>query len=120
MPGPGSGLTWTMQDQIALYLSTSLKSQHVKRFDYAARTNTYQRINISNCRLILSRRCGMSNHRLSYDYPTMLSPPSTGITAPLIQVMLGSARAVNTFATSSGVVKRPPGLMARALATYGS
>lgn len=37
-------------------------------------------------------------------------PLSTGMTAPLIYVTTGSARATSTFATSSVVVMRPPGL----------
>ncbi len=77
---------------------------------------------------ILSDRQGMSNDVTTFRltmvcraadarwerYPTMLSPASTGITAPLIQVMSGSARATRVFATCSGVVRRPRGLRLRA------
>ena len=50
----------------------------------------------------------------------MIPPAFTGVTAPLIQVTAGSARATSTFVTSLVVVKRARGLRSIARATYGS
>src|SRR5438067_1431289 len=60
------------------------------------------------------------DQRLGVAHPTISSPPSTPITLPVIQYVSGCDSTTIAFATSSGVVRRPPGLRRRACAMISS
>src|SRR5215470_16853691 len=60
------------------------------------------------------------NYRLRVAHPTISSPPSTPITLPVIQYVSGCESTTMALATSSGVVRRPPGLRRRACAMISS
>src|SRR5207244_11425438 len=57
---------------------------------------------------------------LEVAHPTTSSPPSTPMTFPVIQCVSGRASTTMARATSSGVVRRPLGLVRWALATIAS
>ena len=117
MPGPEilPDVERMLSDRFFLvYLAKRSTCQ--KRFGFAAHPHPHQRDNISNVRLFyhVTGECQIQIIRLPYVYPTTLSPPSTGMMAPVSQVMSGSASATSTAATSSVVVRRSAGLRWRA------